>query len=426
MANPPAVRTRLADRPWRERYEQLAEEVSASAPAARPVLISSNVVIDDIYVMSPARLRSLRARSVAYGGRAAELVQALDGLLSEGRDGELFEDWPQGQSWFADVLGPADRVQVGGTGAQAAWALDMLGAPTVMSLESRSSDQLGMLAPGILVCRQGRTVPVREVMPDPGAKPARNNILEVPGGSGRTGRPGERAHRFILRFSPIPIERDEEFMALQHAVGPGAGSALLAGFNGLGVADRTSVEWGVRLLRRWQECGPDLRHVELGDTPFPGNLKTILAGLRGLTSSMGLSLSELLTFWGPTADIAVAAQELALELDCPCIVVHADRWSLAVHHGDPDAVVRRLMTGNLLASARAAAGTPPSHVAPVSCATYDEDVPSSGNLEGQWRVDCAPTPFVARPASTIGLGDTFTAGLLLAAAIGDDLLRDLV
>jgi ADP-dependent phosphofructokinase/glucokinase len=32
-------------------------------------------------------------------------------------------------------------------------------------------------------------------------------------------------------------------------------------------------------------------------------------------------------------------------------------------------------------------------------------------------VDCVPTPFVSRPASTIGLGDTFSAGLLLAAAL---------
>jgi ADP-dependent phosphofructokinase/glucokinase len=75
------------------------------------------------------------------------------------------------------------------------------------------------------------------------------------------------------------------------------------------------------------------------------------------------------------------------------------------------------MTGNLLASARAAAGAPSGDVTPVSHAIYADDVPESRPLEKGWRVDCVPAPFVPRPASTIGLGDTFTAGLLLAAAL---------
>jgi ADP-dependent phosphofructokinase/glucokinase len=56
-------------------------------------------------------------------------------------------------------------------------------------------------------------------------------------------------------------------------------------------------------------------------------------------------------------------------------------------------------------------------VTPVSYTLYAEDIPESGPLNGGWRVDCVPAPFVPRPASTIGLGDTFIAGLLLAAAL---------
>jgi hypothetical protein len=404
---------------WRDRYGQLAEEVSVSAPTARPVLISSTVVVDDIYIMTPARLWSLQTGGVTAGGPAAELALAVNRLLSEGRDGELFADWPEGQRWLAEVLGAPDRVQVGGTGAQAAWALDVLGAPTLMSLESRSPEQLGVLAPGILVCREGRTIPVHEVPADAGARPIRNEILEFPGGSGLVGEDARRPQRIILRSSPIHLERDEEFMAVQEERGPDAGAALLSGFNGLGLADTASVEWARRLLRVWQEFGPNLRHLELGDTPRPGDLRSIVVGLRGLSSSLGLSLSELPTLWGPTADVAAKALELAQALECPHIVVHADRWSLAVHQSHADEVVRRLMTGNLLASVRAAAGTPRGDVTPPSHAVYAEDVPDSGPLDKRWRVDCVPAPFVARPASTIGLGDTFTAGLLLAAALED-------
>jgi hypothetical protein len=407
----------LSERHWRDRYEQLAEQVRVSVPGARPVLISTTVDVDDIYVMTPARLGSLRSRGLSQGGRAAELALAVGRLLAEGRDGELSWDWPEGLRWLPDALGPPDRVQVGGTGPQAAWALDVLGAPTVMALESRSSEQLGVLAPDILVCSEGRMVPVHELPADAEAAPIRHEILEFPGGDGLSDNPAARSHRVIVRFSPVALERDEDFMAMQEKLGPTAGAAVLAGLNGLAVSDEASLEWASRLLRVWRECGPGLRHVELGDTTRPGDLRTVMAGLRGLHSSLGLSLSELRTLWGPSNDVAAKALELAHGLQCACIVVHADRWALAVHHSDAGAVVGRLMTGNLLASARAAAGVPPADVAPVGYATYAEDVPDSGPLDKGWRVDCVPTPFVPRPASTIGLGDTFTAGLLLAAAL---------
>ncbi len=417
MANITEADWQLSERHWRGRYEQLAERVCRSAPGARPVLISSTVDVDDIYIMTPARLGSLRGRGPSEGGLAAELALGVGKLLSEGRDGELFWDWPEGWRWLAEALGSPDRVQVGGTGPQAAWALDVLGAPTVMALESRSPEQLGVLAPNILVCSEGRMVPVHELPADVDAAPIRNEILEFPAGSGLLGSALERSHRVILRFSPIALERDEEFMAMQEELGPTAGAAVLSGLSGLGLSDGASRNWAQRLLSVWRECGPALRHLELGDTTRPGDLRTVMAGLRGLNSSLGLSMSELLTLWGPSSGIAAKALELAHGLESPCIVVHADRWALAVHRSDPSTVVRRLMTATLFASARAAAGAPRGDVTPVSYASYSEDVPESGPLGNGWRVDCVPTPFVARPASTIGLGDTFTAGLLLAASL---------
>lgn len=407
----------LGQRRWQARYEQLAEQLKVSAPGARPVLLSSTVDVDDIYVMTPARLRSLRREGLRQGGLAAELALAVGSLVSEGRDGELFWDWAKGLGWLADVIGPPDRVQVGGTGPQAAWALDVLGAQSIMALGGRSRELLDVLAAGVLVCTSdGRTVPVHEMAADGDAVAIRNEILEFPGGSGVFGSSADRSNRVILRFLPTALERDEHFMAMQEELGPRAGAAVLAGLNGLAVSDGASREWASRLLRVWRECGPGLRHVELGDTARPAELRTVMAGLRGLSSSLGMSLSEL-SLWGPSSGVAAKALELAHRLKSPSVVVHADRWSLAVHRSDPEVVTRRLMTGNLLASVRAAAGVPGADLAPVGSAVYDEDVPESGPLDGGWRVDCAPVPFVARPASTIGLGDTFTAGLLLAAAL---------
>ena len=72
-------------------------------------------------------------------------------------------------------------------------------------------------------------------MPD--AAPIRNEILEFPSGGGRSDSSAHRFHRVIVRFSPIALERDEHFMAMQEKLGPTAGAAMLAGLNGLAVSD---------------------------------------------------------------------------------------------------------------------------------------------------------------------------------------------
>ena len=96
------------------------------------------------------------------------------------------------------------------------------------------------------------------------------------------------------------------------------------------------------MLTVWGESGPAVRHLELGDTSYQTDLTSVVANLRGLYSSLGLSLSELRTFWGHSGDVGVKALGLARDLGCS-VVVHADRWSLAVHRSDADLVVRRLM-----------------------------------------------------------------------------------
>jgi ADP-dependent phosphofructokinase/glucokinase len=71
-----------------------------------------------------------------------------------------------------------------------------------------------------------------------------------------------------------------------------------------------------------------------------------------------------------------------------------------------------------MASGRAAHGVPVGDLRPAAGSQYPTDIPIAGRLADGWRVDCAPVPYVESPTSTIGLGDTFTAGLLLAGALG--------
>ena len=148
-------------RHWSECYAQLAERVRVVAPEARPVLLSTTVDVDYIYAMTSRRLEALRRGCFSRDGVAADVSLGVDRLLSEERDGELFWDWPDGLAWLTEALGPEDRVQVGGSGPQAAWALDELGAPAIMALESRSGEQLAVLARNVLVCEDRGLVPVR-------------------------------------------------------------------------------------------------------------------------------------------------------------------------------------------------------------------------------------------------------------------------
>ena len=343
--------------------------------------------------MTSRRLEALRRGCFSRDGVAADVSLGVDRLLSEERDGELFWDWPDGLAWLTEALGPEDRVQVGGSGPQAAWALDELGAPAIMALESRSGEQLGVLARNVLVCEDRGLVPVGDLRGDPGAAPVRHAILEFAQATQPMGRPAGRAHRRILRFSPVAFERDGAIFVNAAGAWTECGGEHVGGAQRAGWVGRGELELGQARVDGVGGVWPAVRHLELGDTSYQRDLTSVVANLRGLYSSLGLSLSELRTFWGHSGDVGVKALGLARDLGCS-VVVHADRWSLAVHRSDVYLVVRRLMTGNLLGFGEAAQGAPSSDVAPVSYASYEDDIPESQPLDEGLRIDCVPTPFV--------------------------------
>ena len=79
------------------------------------------------------------------------------------------------------------------------------------------------------------------------------------------------------------------------------------------------------------------------------------------------------------------------------------------------------MLGCLLASARAEAGKPvgkpriPEQAEFAPPPTLELETPP-----GSWNIVCVPAPLLRSPASTLGLGDTFTAGTMLAYAQSGD------
>ena len=76
-----------------------------------------------------------------------------------------------------------------------------------------------------------------------------------------------------------------------------------------------------------------------------------------------------------------------------------------------------MLAGNTFAAARARNGEPTAALDPAEEAIYTDDLPPSDALDDGWQATCVPTPHLHQPKGTIGLGDTFTAGALLAESL---------
>jgi ADP-dependent phosphofructokinase/glucokinase len=283
----------------------------------------------------------------------------------------------------------------------------------VVSLADRSAAQLSVLDPAIGLTAGGDVRPARDIAPAGETTKPPHFIVEYAAGTRWRGGVVPRSSRFIVRLACDGLELDDDFAAL----GPiGAGAGLVSGMNGLAADDVASHEWLTGVLARWRTGGPPMIHLELAEYPRRGDLTRTLDRYGRYVQSLGLNLTELFELH-PAADPARAALAVAEHYALDRVCVHADDWALAVHRGDPGEQVAALRTANLLAAARARAGAPTADLTISPAAVFTADLPAAGPLGGGRRADVVPVPWLARPAATVGLGDTFVAGLLLSACM---------
>jgi ADP-specific Phosphofructokinase/Glucokinase conserved region len=402
---------------WRERYRAAAEFVSAESPKARPLLLSSTACVDRIYHLDSSRLAAIGREASVGLEPARTLCAEIMARVTKGNGGELYCNWPEGSTWATAMFGPAGRSQVGGTGPQAAWSLDVLGAPTVLGLADRSSEQMAVISKGVGLCTAEGIKPASDVQPIGHSGKTPNHILEFAQGTLWSGGTLPRSSRIILRFRQTSMELDECFIKQQPRLVRSAGGGLLAGVNELAANDTASRRWIKTLARTWTDLGMASIHLELGDYEGREALVGHLGLVHGVIDSIGMSLSELRGLFGSTGDPASLALQVAETVSCRSVYVHADGWSFAVHRDSPREILARLLVGNLLAASRAAHGSPSNRLEPDASTLFAEDCPASGNLRDGWRLDCVPSPYLRKPRSTVGLGDTFAAGLLLGGGL---------
>ena len=390
---------------WREQYEALVPRLTGFA-RAMPLTLCGLATCTDAYL----RLAEAEPLFTARNGKAASLARALQQRAVSGIGGELFVHWPEAEDWMAENLRPSSW-GLGGTGAQAAQTLTMLGARALISLEDRSSRQLSVVHPDILIATtQGleRRGAVRE---SGSSKPA-HYIFEFSSGELIGPQRAKRSTRVIVRFADDRLDRDIAFVRESVSKANEAGAAVICGFNEIAENSLSDeLEYTKSLLSNWRDEGLPAIHLELGGYEDASLRDQVLAALGPLITSLGMSHSELREFG--SNDVAAEAAKLRASFDLKRICIHADDWAFAITLEDPEREFESLMCGCLLAACRASDGkiSVPTQV-PKGAEFHDPPYPPMSRQNGLSVVCCA-APYLERPKATIGLGDTFLAGTLL-------------
>ncbi|MBV9392012.1 MAG: hypothetical protein JOY96_08995 [Verrucomicrobia bacterium] len=393
---------------WPVLYDEVLRSLPEYVNQAR-LTIGGLATCTDAYVCLNDQTANLL---IEPGSPQYQLGHELFSRVSNGLGGELRLDWPNGAAWIADNL-CIKRFELGGTAAQAAKALSILGAPALVSLGDRSERQLSVLHKDTLVATPAGVTRSTLLQPRPEQKTP-HFIFEFTAGKRLGPCVPKRSTRVIVRLADDPLDSDPDFYRESVRLAPQAGAAIVCGFNELPPDQlESALCYGKNIIDAWKEQGLQLVHLELGDYPDIASRDRTLAVLGSSVTSLGMSLSECRNLGVPgICDPVERALALSHEFDLERVVIHADGWALAAAKSDPERELEALICGCLLASCRAELGVPckPKRVAKNGAFELTRE---PIEFIRDRAVVCCAAPYLSTPAATIGLGDTFLAGTLL-------------
>ncbi|MDX8441046.1 ADP-dependent glucokinase/phosphofructokinase [Mesorhizobium australafricanum] len=402
----------IATGSFAERYAALTDP--KSGPLGSGQLSSAGLFLCGISACVDARVEMNDIQPLLEAPADTQVARLAALLLSRaarGVGGEVRFDWPEGPAWLRERLRP--RYALGGTGPQAGWVLGQLGVRSLVALEDRHDLMLRQIPPGVLLAESGALKTVDEV---PASGPHIPEIFIFEFTAGRAIGPlvPPRSSRVIIRFGDRGIQHDAGFESLSRKLAPSAAAGLLSGLNdeaaeNVGAASRHVFA----LSRDWKGAGLRTIHFELAGYASQRAVDELLSYARGAITSLGMSHSELLAMspsaHHPMEALVALGERLGLERVC----VHADTWAAAATLNDPKEEELALMAGCAIASARAANGAPARYIS-ISPAAEFHPLPFEAPVrKGRWTFVACASPYLDKPATTLGLGDSFTAGCLL-------------
>ena len=403
-----AAEERRVQATWHQTYADLLGRVGLYAERAHWTVCGLSVCVDAF-----THLAACEAQLFTGPAQAQALGSELRRRAEAGIGGEIRVDWADGPRWI-DANLPV-RVALGGTSAHAARVLTMLGAPALLALEHRGPEQLSLLDPDMQLAKDDRSQRAADVLSE-GDDRLRVYVFEYTAGQNFAGITPPRSSRIIVRFHDLALERDAPFERLSpRLIGahPGLGAGIVSGFNALGTgpALEAGLGYACGIAQSWTAAGIGMIHLEMAGFDTVRCRDTTLERLSGVVTSIGMSLSEFRAIDPDTVRLGDGMRRLGERLGVDRVCVHADDWAISATRRDPVQEREALMMGCLLASARAASGAMTVPQALPAAARFDKPPPDE--TLGGWHVVSCPSPYLERPRTTLGLGDTFMAGCLL-------------
>lgn len=336
------------------------------------------------------------------------------------------------------LLGHFEHVySLGGTGAQGAAALASTGMPLVCHISDRSEIVCGLMDyPGLDTVKDGRRVPLKEIL-------SGDSVYHVVFAYTKGDRfhIGDReyeapvANRMILDYDTIhkDIVVDDSFKAYLEQNAQQIISYNLSGFNAIidtKLAQRRMRELGMH-YKKVRENNPDCIFYFESAHYLSREVKTLVyREISGYVDIMGMNEEELVAH--------TKEQGVVIDKDNPEDVIHGmdiiiDQYKVngiimhtkdyAIYYGEDLKGVnleKALTLGNLLSGTRARVG----HYGTLGeCGESLKLALSSVGLRFAEKLEnmrlsktvcLVPSRYMEKPVCTIGLGDTFVAGVQFA------------
>lgn len=428
---------------WRQRYADALARAAMRAETARvrgqliACAFSSNVdrvgTLDDALVacLFGERLIPADAPRVAAVNSIDDLLTGIAQCIAAGDGTDLVIRDSAVQEWLLERM--PGRLQIGGTGVQAASTLTTLGFPTLVHLTGRSPAQIAALQTRELMWlgTSDGLIPI-EAGEDPDDETMWHPALEFNAGlrAPMPDRPAApAANRVLIGYDPVNanLRIDPGFSVAMQDPGLDIQVLLISGFTQLHepvVRGRVFADTA-QALRQWRAARPNLFiHLELGAMPDFRHVRQIVEELYPYVTSIGMNIDELrellavdgITMAAPGPELVAQMHNLSWEFPTPRFAVHTREFCLTLTERDLDAERDALLFGSLTAATRARIATFPA--LPDLETTLEQGTMNEvglalvDDLSGVRGVVVTPGIAFTGPTATVGLGDSFTGGLL--------------
>ena len=443
MTGQPSGHKPAAAQGWLAQFAQAlargAERAERFAREERLIACGFTSNVDRLAQLDDALLERLFEGTVVPNGLPrVSLVKSVDDLrtgiaqtIAAGDGTDLVIRDEQITAWLLERMN--GRKQIGGTGVQAASTLATLGFPVLVHLTGRSPEQIAALAgrEKIVVGTPDGLAPVEDAS-NPDDPTMWHPALEFAAGmrAPMAGRPvAPASNRVLVGYDPVnaDFQIDPGFSAILNDPAVDIGALLVSGFSQLheaGPRDRVLRD-AAEALRQWRAARPGLFiHLELGAMPDFAMVAAVVAALHPYVTSLGMNIDELreflavhgVTMDAPGPGLVAQMRHLQQRYPTPRLSIHTREFCLTLTDGNADQERDALLFASVTAATRSRIAAFP-HLDDLATTLADGAINPDGlalveAVAAEPGVVATPGIAFSGPAATVGLGDSFTGGLL--------------